>query len=79
MMRINEGKVINIRITERRVNNNIVRLSQEITDLLDENKIKIETIRFHLDMIEFWQETLDYSEQDNTPLWCDTTGYDEDE
>ena len=79
MMRINEGKVINIRITERRVNNNIVRLSEEITDLLDENKIKIETIRFHLDMIEFWQETLHYSEQDNTPLWCDTAGYDEDE
>ena len=79
MMKTHEGSVINIRITEHRVENTIVRLIDEITSELDKDKIAVETIRFHLDMIEFWQDTIRDAKYKQTPLYCGYVECDYDE
>jgi hypothetical protein len=87
MKMIHEGKVIHIRVTEKRVNDNITRLSDEITSLMDDDGpivsqlVNIERIRWHLDMMEFWLDTLSNSEHKNNPLFCLEGGceYDEEE
>ena len=80
-MNPHEGKVIHIRVTEKRVNHNITLLSQEICDEIDSNNPNIERVRFYLDMMEFWMDTLQNSEYNSDPLFCldIDAGYDEDE
>ena len=79
MMKINEGRVVNIRITEKKVNNNIVELTNLIEAELDKNYIDIAAIRLHVDTIEFWQDTLHHAETNNNPVWCATSGCEYDE
>ena len=81
MKKIHEGKVVHIRMTEKRVNNHIVELSNLIEAELDKNPIDTTTIRLHVDMIEFWQDTLFHAETKNSPVWCIEVGceYDEEE